>query len=98
MNASNPMQSHNIEHIARRRAGAKLGWYIHAMVYVGVNTMLALIAASGGRGWAIYPAMAWGLGLAIHGFVVFIVTGGAGLRERLVQNERNRLQTQSDPW
>jgi hypothetical protein len=98
MNASTEMQTRNIERIARRRAGAKLGWYIHAMVYLAVNTMLALIAASGGRSWAIYPAMAWGLGLAIHGFVVFVLAGGAGLRERLVQAERNRLQTQSDPW
>jgi hypothetical protein len=90
--------TNDLERLARRRAGAKLGWYIHATVYVAVNVMLAFLAAMGDRNWAIYPAMGWGLGLAIHGAVVFFVTGGAGLHERLVQQERNRLQLQRDPW
>lgn len=88
----------DLERLARRRAGAKLGWYIHATVYVAVNVMLAFLAAMGDRNWAIFPAVGWGLGLAIHGAVVFFVTGGAGLHERLVQQERNRLQLQRDPW
>ena len=87
-----------IERLARKRAGAKMGWYIHATVYIAVNLMLALLAASSGRNWAIFPALGWGLGLAIHGVVVFIATGGGGLHERLVQAERNRLQLQRDPW
>jgi len=87
-----------IERLARRRAAAKLGWYIHAIVYITVNLMLALLAASSGRNWAIYPIVGWGIGLAIHGAVIFLVTGGAGLHERLVQRERNRLQLQRDPW
>lgn len=98
MNVTTEFQNRDLERTARRRAGAKLGWYIHATVFLAVNTMLALIAASGGRDWAIYPAMGWGLGLAIHGVAVFFVTGGAGLHERLLQNERNRLQPQRDPW
>ena len=88
----------DIERLARRRAGAKLGWYIHALVYVAVNLMLALLALSAGRHWAVFPAFGWGLGLAIHGVVVFFLTGGAGLHERLVQQERNRLNLQRDPW
>jgi hypothetical protein len=98
MNRSNAMQDWDIERTARRRARAKLGWYIHATVFASVNAMLALIALSAGRHWAIYPALGWGLGLAIHGVVVFLATGGAGLHERLLQNERSRLQTQGDPW
>ncbi|MDP3821714.1 MAG: 2TM domain-containing protein [Burkholderiales bacterium] len=99
MNANHlqtPVQ--DMERLARRRAGAKLGWYIHAIVYIAINLMLALLAASSGRNWAIYPAVGWGIGLAIHGAVIFLVTGGAGLHERLVQRERNRLQLQRDPW
>ena len=88
----------DLERLARRRAGAKLGWYIHAAVYLAVNLMLAFLASMGDRNWAIYPALGWGLGLAIHGAVVFLVTGGAGLHERLVQQERKRLQLQRDPW
>lgn len=87
-----------IERLARRRAGAKMGWYIHATVFIAVNLVLALLAAASGRDWALFPAFGWGLGLAIHGLVVFLTTGGAGLHDRLVQRERNRLQLQRDPW
>lgn len=95
----NTATRHNdIERLARRRAGAKMGWYIHALVYVAVNLLLAMLSAMGGRHWAIYPALGWGLGLAIHGVVVFLVTGGGGLFDRLVNSERNRLSLQRDPW
>ena len=87
-----------LERQARRRAGAKLGWYIHALVYISVNLMLALLSAMSGKHWAVFPAMGWGLGLAIHGLVVFFVTGGAGMHERLVQRERERLSAQKDAW
>lgn len=47
---------------------------------------------SSGRHWAIYPALGWGLGLLIHGLVVWLVLGGGGLQQRLVAQERERLQ------
>ena len=81
-----------LERQARRQAGAKLGWYIHAVVYVAVNLMLVLLSTVSGKHWAIFPALGWGLGLAIHGMVVFLVTGGAGLHARLVQREREHLK------
>ena len=81
-----------LERHARRQAGAKLGWYIHTFVYVAVNLMLVLLSAVSGKHWAIFPALGWGLGLAIHGMVVFLVTGGAGLHAWLVQRERELLK------
>jgi len=88
----------NIERQARRRAGAKMGWFIHAGVYVAVNLLLATLSAMGDRHWAVYPAMGWGLGLAIHGIVVFLVTGGGGLHERLLETERRKLRGAQEPW
>lgn len=88
----------DIDRIARRRAGAKLGWYIHAGVYVAVNLLLAILSAAGGKHWAVFPALGWGLGLAIHGVVVFFVTGGAGLHDKLIQRERERLGAERDAW
>ena len=87
-----------LEKLARRRAGAKLGWYIHATVYLTVNLLLLALSLSSGRHWAVFPLLGWGLGLAVHGTVVFLLTGGAGLHERLVQQERERLAMQRDPW
>ena len=88
----------DIDRLARRRAGAKLGWYIHALAYLCVNVMLALISLMSGKHWAVFPALGWGLGLVIHGLVVFVTTGGAGLYERLIERERQRLGLQQDTW
>lgn len=97
MNAAT-VQDKNLEQLARRRAGAKMGWYIHATVFIIVNLLLAGLSAMSERHWAVFPAFGWGIGLAVHGFVVFLVTGGGGLHERLVQQERERLALQRDPW
>jgi hypothetical protein len=93
-----PDTDSRLERLARRRAFMKLGWYTHAAVYLAVNLMLVALAATSGRQWAVFPVLGWGLGLAIHGLVVFLVTGGAGLQERLVQRERDRLSLKRDAW
>lgn len=82
-----------LERAARRRAGAKLGWYVHATVYVLVNVFLAVLAGYGGRNWALFPALGWGLGLLIHGAVVWLfLPGGNGVYARLLERERAALQ------
>ena len=88
----------SLEATARRRAGARMGWYVHAMVYLAVNTVLMLIAFSTGRNWAIFPALGWGLGLLLHGLGVWLSLGGGGLQQRLIDQERARLSSQRDPW
>lgn len=81
-----------VERLARRRAGAKMGWYIHATVYVLVNLFLVLLATSRGQDWAMYPLLGWGLGLLIHGAVVFFVAPGGNLYDRLLERERKSLR------
>ncbi len=95
------MQHHNfitdpIERLARKRAGAKLGWHIHAGTYLAVNLLLVVLSASSGRHWAVFPAVGWGIGLAIHGVVVFVLAGSSGLHERMVQAERDRIARQGN--
>ena len=92
------MENQDLDRIARRRAGAKLGWYIHATVYIVINTLLAILSAMGDRSWAVFPAVGWGLGLAIHGVRVFLVTGGGGFHQKLVDRERQQLMAQKDSW
>ncbi len=85
-----------IERLARKRAGAKLGWYLHATVFLLVNALLwSLALAAGGGHWAAFPTLGWGIGLAVHGIVVFVLAGGAGLHERMVQAERERIARQA---
>lgn len=97
---STPLTPEEIDRLARRRAGAKLGWYTHATLYVLVNLFLYFMSANGEamgrRPWSIYPAMGWGLGLALHGIAVFVLGTGSGLRERMVRRERESLQRQND--
>lgn len=90
------MQAQDLERLARRRAAMKLGWWIHAMAYAAVNLLLAGLAAASGRHWAVYPALGWGLGLTLHGLVVFVLLGG-GLHQRLVERERERLAAMRQP-
>jgi hypothetical protein len=87
----------SLEQTARRRAGMKMGWYIHASVYLAVNLLLTTISLAAGHNWALFPALGWGLGLAIHGVVVFFVAG-SGLKERMIERERRQLLAQKDPW
>src|SRR6218665_1175158 len=91
-----PMTPKDIDRRARRRAGAKLGWYIHATAFVVIN--LALFAIShhgfGSRHWTVFPLLGWGLRLALHGIAVFMLGSASGLRERMVQKERERLRRQ----
>ena len=97
---SPPLTPEEIDRLARKRAGAKLGWYTHATLYLLINLFLYFMSASGEamgrRPWSIYPAMGWGLGLTLHGIAVFVLGTGSGLRERMVKRERESLQRQND--
>ena len=89
-----PLTPDEIDRLARKRAGAKLGWYVHACVYVLVNLVIFAMSryAFGERPWSVIPLLGWGLGLGLHGISVFMLGSGSGLRERMVQRERERLQ------
>ncbi|MES2613396.1 MAG: 2TM domain-containing protein [Pseudomonadota bacterium] len=93
-----PLTPEAFEKLARRRAGAKLGWYMHAVLYVVVNLIVFSMSryGFGNRPWSVYPLLGWGLGLALHGVSVFVLGTGSGLRERMVQKERERLLRQRD--
>lgn len=88
-----PMTPDDLEQLARRRAGAKLGWYVHAAAFVVVNLIVFSMSryGFGNRPWSVFPLLGWGLGLALHGISVFVLGTGSGLRERMVQKERERL-------
>ena len=84
--------------LARKRSSAKLGWYAHASLYLVINHGLFAMSTSGfgSQPWSAFPLLGWGLGLALHGISVFVPGTGSGLRERMVQQERETLQWQQD--
>lgn len=83
-----------IDRIAKKRAGAKLGWYLHATLYVVINLFIFSVSSHGfgTRPWSVFPLLGWGLGMALHGVSVFVLGSGSGVRERMVQKERELLQ------
>lgn len=86
----------DLERRARRRVGIKLGFYIHALVFVLVNVGLFVAnSVAGGHRWAHFPLLGWGLGLAIHGLVSFLSLQGQGVRERMLEREMERLRRQA---
>jgi len=90
---SHSTASDDIEARARRRVNMKMGFYIHALVYVLVNLGLFAINTFTGRGhWHLWPLLGWGIGLSIHGIVTFISLNGEGLRERMLDDEIERLR------
>lgn len=87
------MTTSEIETLARKRASAKFGFYIHALVFGLV--MLGLFVLNyftSSYPWSAAPFLGWGLGLVIHGFVAFDPLGVAGLKQRMVQAEIEKLK------
>ena len=87
----------DIRRIARRRVARKMGFYIHALVFVLVNGGLYVInnmtnAYDGGVRWHHFPLFGWGLGLAIHGIVTFVSLQGMDLREHMMEKEMQALR------
>jgi len=89
-----PLSPEEIERLAIKRASAKMGWYIHACVFVSVNAFLYFSSTLGfrERHYNLYPMLGWGLGLAFHFLSVFVLGTGSGLRQSLVDRERERIQ------
>ena len=83
--------------IARRRAKAKYGFFVHLTVFTIVNAMLFFInqRTTPGLSWFAFPLGGWAIGLALHGLSVF--ASGSGLRERMVESEMRRLRAQNGP-
>ncbi|MEZ4501757.1 MAG: 2TM domain-containing protein [Dehalococcoidia bacterium] len=75
--ASAPMQPDLNEQAlydaAKKRTDDIIGFFIHALVYVLVNAGLWVLdlVTGGGINWAYWTTIPWGIGLAIHGAVLF---------------------------
>lgn len=60
---------------ARERAGAKYGFFVHALVYAAVMVLLVGInrLTSPGTIWFIWPLIGWGLAVAPHEARAFLL-------------------------
>jgi len=79
---------------AKRRAEAKIGFYIHLAVYMGVNVLLVIINLSTSPQyiWFIWPLLGWGIGLFFHGMSIFVFSGKKfkRIKEKMIQDEMKK--------
>jgi len=83
------MESQEAYEKAKRRVEAKIGFYIHLAVYVGVNLLLLIInfTTSPRHLWFQWPLMGWGIGLLFHGIGISFHSRGLALKEKMIQRE-----------
>lgn len=79
---------------AKKRVEAKIGFYIHLAVYVGVNVLLIIINLSTSPGylWFKWPLLGWGIGLFFHGMSIFVFSGRRlrEAKERMIEEEMKK--------
>ncbi len=74
---------------ARARAQAKVGFFVHVGIFVGVMVLLVIInlLTSPAQLWFIWPLMGWGLAVAIHGARIFLKADKEAIVDALAVRE-----------
>ena len=77
---------------AKKRVEAKIGFYIHLAVYLGVNILLIIInlMTSSQYLWFKWPLIGWGIGVFFHALAVFAFTKGSSIKERMIEKEMEK--------
>lgn len=87
-------QSPDLYAQAEARVNRKLGFMIHAAVYVLVNLGLYVLAQQRDAHWNIWPLMGWGVGLFFHAMGTWLSLSRNGWRQRMVNAEAAKLRGQ----
>jgi hypothetical protein len=83
------MQNEDQIRKATKVVEAKLGLYIHLVIYFLVNAGLiaANLATTPDRLWFQWPLIGWGAGLALHAALVVVCTKGGSLKAWMFARE-----------
>ena len=75
--------------IARRRAKAKYGFFVHATVYAAVMVLLVIVnlVTLPGDIWFIWPLIGWGFAVVLHGLRVFVLADRNDILDALTERE-----------
>ena len=87
------MDRPEMERLARRRAARKMGFIIHATVFLLVNAALYAINQQFTPRvvWSFWPLGGWAIGLVIHGLVVYGFAPGGSLSKQLFDAEMRKI-------
>jgi len=78
---------------AKDRVEKKIGFMIHAGIYVVVNAGLITLnlMRSPEKFWFIWPLGGWGIGVLIHAIKVFGPGSTTSWKERMIEKEQSKL-------
>lgn len=88
-----PKKNYNEEEYekAKKTVEEKLGFYVHLICYLIVNSFFVYLNLKKGGGfWAIYPIVGWGIGLVFHGLGVLGFFNNSSWKDRQIQKELER--------
>jgi hypothetical protein len=88
----NAMQNQEAYQRAKKRAEAKIGFYLHLAVYIVVNILLIIINFSTSTEylWFKWPLIGWGIGVFFHALGTFVFSGGSVIKERMIEKEMQK--------
>lgn len=80
--------------LARKKVEAKIGFYIHAGIFVAVNALLVVINLTTSKEelWFLYPLVGWGIGLLLHAFLVYYGSPTTDWKKSMIEKEMDRLE------
>jgi len=91
------MSEDKLRKLARKRAQAKIGFYVHLVIYVIINVFLVLLwymtSDTTEFPWFIFPLVGWGIGLVAHGVYTFYGSS-TGLEDSMTERELAKLKAQ----
>jgi len=82
---------------AKKTGNAKIGFYIHLVVFVLVNAGLIVInlSTSADHLWFKWPLLGWGIGVLFHALAVFVFPKGRSIRERRIARQMKKRTLQN---
>jgi hypothetical protein len=77
---------------AKKKVEAKISFYTHLGVYLGVMTLLTILnlTVAGDYFWAMWPMIGWGSAVIIHGLRTFVFSSKSGMKDRLIEKEMQK--------
>ncbi len=78
--------------IAKKKVEARMGFYIHLGVYLGVITLLTILnlTVAGDYFWAKWPMIGWGSAIIIQALFTFVFTTKSNMKDRLIEKEMQK--------
>ncbi|MCP5074637.1 MAG: 2TM domain-containing protein [Rhodobacteraceae bacterium] len=89
------MKSTDAYTVARRRAEAKYGFFVHVAIYAAVMLLLVIINLVTSRHaiWFVWPLIGWGFAVALHGLRVFALSDKNAILDALTERELRHSNT-----